>query len=224
MRRRYRDGEAGIDGYAEDYAYVIFGLLELFQAGGDPQWLSWALRLQRRMDEMFWDKDNGGWFNTTGDDRSVILRLKEDYDGAEPAPSSISVLNLLTLAHLTDDPALAGRIEKTLKMFGSRLGQLGRAVPMMLAGLSTYHAARSQIVIVGAPPASDELLQEVATKYLPFAVVIPVDPGPAHAELAKALPFVGPMEMRGAPTAYVCRNFTCAAPVTDPADLREQLK
>src|SRR5204863_6196881 len=127
----------------------------------------WARVLQRRMDELFWDRDHGGWFNTTGEDRTVILRLKEDYDGAEPAPSSISVLNLLTLAHLTDDPALDdfSRIEKTLKMFGGRLGQLGRAVPMMLAALSTYHAARAQIVIVGPRPDSQDLIQELAAKY-----------------------------------------------------------
>jgi uncharacterized protein YyaL (SSP411 family) len=180
--------------------------------------------LQRRMDDLFWDRDRGGWFNTTGEDRTVILRLKEDYDGAEPAPSSISVLNLLTLAQLTDDPALHDRIEKTLKMFGGRLGQLGRAVPMMLAALSTYHASRSQIVVVGPRQASQELLQELAEKYLPFAVVVPVEPGPHQAALARALPFIAPMAMRDGPTAYICRNFTCGEPVTDAASLRSQLE
>ena len=88
-----------MEGYAEDYAYLIFGLLELFQAGGDPAWLEWALTLQRRLDELFWDPIDGGWFSTTGKDPSVLLRLKEEYDGAEPAASSIAVLNLLTLSH-----------------------------------------------------------------------------------------------------------------------------
>ena len=100
LLRRYRQGDAGVDGYAEDYAYLIFGLLELFQAGGDPEWLEWALQLQERQDALFWDAVDGGWFSTTGKDPSVLLRLKEDYDGAEPAASSVSVLNLLTLAHL----------------------------------------------------------------------------------------------------------------------------
>jgi uncharacterized protein YyaL (SSP411 family) len=175
------------------------------------------------MDELFWDAEHGGWFNTTGEDRTVILRLKEDYDGAEPAASSISVLSLLTLAHLTDEPGLHDRIDKTLKMFGGRLGQMARAVPMMLAALSTYHAARSQIVIVGPRAESNDLIQELAAKYLPFAVVVPVEPGHAQAALAQALPFVAPMTMRGGPTAYVCRNFTCAEPVTTAAALREQL-
>src|SRR5690606_29947976 len=100
LLRRYRDGEAGIRGFAEDYAFTIFGLLELFQADGDPEWLSWAIALQERQDELFWDERDGGWFSTDGEDPTVLLRLKEDYDGAEPAPGSMSVLNLLTLHHL----------------------------------------------------------------------------------------------------------------------------
>ena len=91
--------------YAEDYAYLIFGLLELFQADGDPAWLEWAVTLQRRQDELFWDDQDGGWFSTTGRDPSVLLRMKEDYDGAEPTASSISVMNLLVLSHLIDESA-----------------------------------------------------------------------------------------------------------------------
>ncbi|HYE85736.1 MAG TPA: thioredoxin domain-containing protein, partial [Vicinamibacterales bacterium] len=90
LLRRYRAGDAAIDGYAEDYAYLIFGLLELFQASGDAQWLAWARELQTRQDELFWDADGGGWFSTTGEDPSVLVRMKEDYDGAEPAPTSVS--------------------------------------------------------------------------------------------------------------------------------------
>ena len=113
LLRRYRQGEAGVEAYAEDYAYLIFGLLELFQADGDPAWLDWALTLQRRLDELFWDPADGGWFSTTGEDPSVLLRLKEEYDGAEPAASSVAVLNLLTLSHLTGDPGMADKIERT---------------------------------------------------------------------------------------------------------------
>ena len=107
LLRRYRDGDAAIDGYAEDYAFLIFGLLELFQADGDAAWLDWALELQRAQDERFWDEQDGGWFSTTGEDPTVLLRLKEDYDGAEPSPSSVSVLNLLTLTHLMPSGAMA---------------------------------------------------------------------------------------------------------------------
>jgi hypothetical protein len=92
LRRRYRGGHADIDGYAEDYAFLIFGLLELFQADPDAGWLEWAVALQHQQDDLFWDEADGGWFSTTGRDPSVIARMKEDYDGAEPTASSVSVL------------------------------------------------------------------------------------------------------------------------------------
>jgi len=98
-----------------------------------PHWLEWARQLQKRQDEQFWDGESGGWFNTTGADPSVILRMKEDYDGAEPSPSSISVMNLLMMAHLTNEAELFERIDQTLKMFGPQIGKVARAVPMMIA-------------------------------------------------------------------------------------------
>ena len=131
LLRRYRGGHAEIDAYAEDYAYLIFGLLELFQADADPIWLEWAIALQQRQDELFWDDAAGGWFSTTGQDPSVLLRMKEDYDGAEPTPSSVSVLNLLLLSHLVENPVWPDRIERTLRYFATRLEQAGRAVPMV---------------------------------------------------------------------------------------------
>jgi uncharacterized protein YyaL (SSP411 family) len=226
LRRRYREGDAAIDGYAEDYAYVIAGLLELFQEGGHPQWLEFARTLQRRQDEQFWDAEHGGWFNTTGSDPSVILRMKEDYDGAEPSPSSVSVLNLLMLAHLTNEGELFDRIDRTLKMFGPRIGEVARAVPMMMAALSTYHAHVAQVVIVGVPgeQSTEDLMREATAKYDPFSVIVPVQPGPVQAHLARMLPFIEAMEMRGGrATAYVCHGFTCDAPVTDAAGLAERL-
>jgi uncharacterized protein YyaL (SSP411 family) len=101
LLRSYRKGHAGIDGYCEDYACLIAGLLELFQADGDPSSLAWALDLQRAQDERFWDDEGGGWFSTTGGDPSVVLRLKEDYDGAEPSASSVAAANLLMMAGLS---------------------------------------------------------------------------------------------------------------------------
>src|SRR5262249_52888127 len=147
LLRRYRDGVAEIDAYAEDYAYLINGLLDLFQTDPAPMWLEWAIALQHRQDELFWDDGAGGWFSTTGRDPSVLLRMKEDYDGAEPTASSVSVLNLLVLSHLVDDRDWTDRIDKTLRYFASRLEQMGRGVPMMAAALATRLAGVQQIVI-----------------------------------------------------------------------------
>jgi uncharacterized protein YyaL (SSP411 family) len=225
LLRRYRAGHAAIPGYAEDYAYLVFGLLELFQADGDPRYLEWALALQRRQDELFWDPVEGGWFSTTGEDPTVLLRLKEDYDGAEPAPSSVSVLNLLMLSHLTGDASMIEKIERTLGGFAERLAQAGRAVPMMLAALSTYHAGVPQIVIAGPPLREDTraLLDAVRSRYLPTAVTVRVDPAD-HDAMARTLPWIASMRlMDDRATAYVCREFTCQAPTTDAAVLRTQL-
>jgi uncharacterized protein YyaL (SSP411 family) len=222
LLRRFRDGHAEIEGYAEDYAYLIFGLLALFEEDPAPQWLEWAVALQRRQDELFWDDAAGGWFSTTGRDPSVLIRTKEDYDGAEPTPSSVSVLNLLTLSHLVDDRAWADRIDKTLRLFASRLEQVGRAVPMMAAALSTYLAGPQQVVIVGEKPSA--LGQALLRRYLPFATILEVTPGQQQ-QLATALPLVAAMKpIAGAPAAaYVCRDFACRPPATSVEELLREI-
>ncbi|MEN3340057.1 MAG: uncharacterized protein V7647_3733 [Acidobacteriota bacterium] len=223
LLRRYRAGEAAIDAYAEDYAYLIWGLLELFQAGGDPQWLRWALALQARQDEKFWDPKDGGWFSTTGEDPSVLLRLKEDYDGAEPAASSVSASNALTIAHLTGDANVRSKAERTLARYGPRIGAAGRAVPMLLCALSAWHAGYSQVVVVGSPDRTRPLLEEVSRRYLPFAIVIPIAPNGNGTSVGRLLPFAAGMSDRGGAAAYVCRNFTCRQPVTTVEDLAREL-
>jgi uncharacterized protein YyaL (SSP411 family) len=237
LLRRYRQGDARVDGYAEDYAYLVFGLLELFQAGGDPEWLEWALQLQERQDALFWDEVDGGWFSTTGQDPSVLLRLKEDYDGAEPAASSVSVLNLMTLAHLFSDAGdtrFEERVRQTLGAFASRAGQMGRSVPMMLAALSTYHAGMPQVVLVGpstslrasGPNGEDtlELRSVLQQVYVPTEIIVPVVP--QHREtLTRLLPWVESMRaVDGHATAYVCRDFACQTPATSAKQLEEQLR
>ena len=224
LLRRYRQGDAGVPAYAEDHAYLIFGLVELFQTDGDPGWLEWALALQRRMDGLFWDVEQGGWFSTTGHDPSVLLRLKEDYDGAEPSASAVGVLNLLALSHLTADSAMTARIERTLAAFAMRASQQGRSVPMMLAALSTYHAGMPQIVVVGDRDAAEGALAAVVReRYLPAAVFVPVNTSTRGA-LADLLPWIAAMQMReGRATAYVCRDFACQQPTTSPEELRAQL-
>jgi hypothetical protein len=225
LLRRYRNGDAAVSGYAEDYAYLTFGLLELFQADGDPAWLDWALKLQGRLDELFWDTVGGGWFSTTGADSSVLLRLKEEYDGAEPAASSIAVLNLLTISHLTDDATMAEKVERTFGAFAGIMAGGGRAVPMMLSALSTHHIGVPQVMIAGERPGSDPsgLWAVVRRHYLPTAVVVPIDEAHRNA-LSRLLPWTEPLRTRDArATAYVCRQFACEVPATSPQELEKQL-
>ena len=229
LLRRYRAGHAEINGYAEDYAYLIFGLVELFQADAEPIWLEWAVALQRRQDELFWDDEAGGWFSTDGRDSSVLLRMKEEYDGAEPTASSISVVNLLVLSHLVPEPVWTERIERTLRLFGARLEGTGRAVPMMAAALSTYIAGVRQIVVArpealeASAAAGAGLAEAIASRYLPFAVTLSVDDVQRQA-LAGSLPFVSAMTpIAGRTAAYVCYDYACRQPVTTVETFEQEL-
>ena len=221
LLRRYRGGNAAIDGYAEDYAYLIFGLLELFTVRGEAEWLEWAIELQRRQDDLFWDDSSGGWFSTTGQDPTVLVRMKEDYDGAEPSPSAVGAHNLLTLAHLTSESAYRDRAQDVFRAFGTKLLTHGRTLPMMAAALSTSLVAPEQIVIVG--PDSDDtgaLWQAAHRSYRPFTQIVRIIPDEGQAQLGRLLPWAANMTMKdGKPAAYVCRNFTCDVPTTDPETL-----
>jgi uncharacterized protein YyaL (SSP411 family) len=226
LLRRYRDGDAAIPGYAEDYAYLIWGILELFQTTGDPESLRWAIELQARQDELFWDEQDGAWFSTTGTDPSVLLRLKEDYDGAEPAASSVAALNVLALSRLTGDDRYRHKAERTLARYGPRAGAAGRVIPMMMCALSHWHAPSMQVVVVGGQHAEAvrRLEEEIAAHYLPFAVHIPVDPDNNQQALKDLLPFVDGMQPHGGGAVYVCREFTCKQPVSSVDALRAGLQ
>jgi hypothetical protein len=225
LLRIFRDGQAAVDGFCEDYAYFAWGLTELFEATGDGRWLDWALELTAIQTELFFDPADGGWFSTTGDDRSVLLRLKEDYDGAEPAAGSIAVRNLLTLGRLTGDQALIDRAGRTLQRYGSEIGRVARVMPFMVSNVARWHAGSTEIVLVGGDDAAgfDALDAALGRRYLPWAVQVPVRPADQRGALAR-LPWIQAMSARdGQAAAYVCRDFACQAPVTDAAAFDAEL-
>ena len=216
LLRRYRDGDAAIEAYAEDYAFLDLGAPRAVPGDGDPQWLEWAMTLQAQQDAQFWDARDGGWFSTTGEDPTVLLRLKEDYDGAEPAASSVAALNALTISHLTGDEGVrdAGPSAPSLATVRG-LARAGRSIPMMLCALSAWHAGHSQVVVVGARDRAAPLLEELARHYVPFAIVIPSRREREERHRRAAAVCRGDDRSRAAAAAYVCRDFTCRQPVTD---------
>jgi hypothetical protein len=220
--RRYRAGEAGVEAFCEDYACLTWGLIELFQTTGDAAWLTWARELVAAQAALFSDDRDGGWFSTTGADASVLLRLKEDYDGAEPAAASVTVRNLLTLAHLTGDAAYRDRAGRALERYGAGLGRISRVMPMMLANIVFWISPSAQVVIAGERDAERTVaLESAAAKvYAPTVVQLVVDPRRAAALDAAGLPWLAAMTpVGGQSSAYVCREFTCQAPVSDPSAL-----
>src|SRR5207253_4289099 len=117
--RNYREGRSQIEGFADDYAFVIQGLLDLYEASFDVEWLKFALELQETQDRLFFDVKTGGYFSTSGKDASVPLRLKDDNDSAEPAANSVAALNLLRLAQFRNDKQLQDRAKKTIDAFSA---------------------------------------------------------------------------------------------------------
>ena len=225
LARRYRDNDAGIDGFCEDYACVAWGALELFEATSDVAWLDWCEALTRRQRELFYDDGDGGWYASRPGTADVLLALKEDYDGAEPAAASVTVRTVLRLGHLTGDAAWHALAQRSLERYGPELGRVARVMPLMLSNVAAWHGRASQVVIVGAANDRRAALEaEVARVYLPFATCLTLTPGPEQQALAAHLPWLAAMTpVNDAPAAYVCTNFTCQAPVTSPEALRALL-
>lgn len=216
--RRYRAGEATIDGFADDYAFLIQGLLDLYEASFDINDLAWAFDLQKKQNELFWDSSGNGFFSTTGNDPSVLLRMKEDYDGAEPSPNSIATLNLLRLSQMLDEKPFREMAEQTLTAFGGRLQQAPNAMPQMMVALDFSLSKPKQIVIAGKPNAADTraMLRAVHEHFIPAKILLLADGAGGQAFLGQRLEFIQDVKpLDGKTTAYVCENYVCHTPTPD---------
>jgi uncharacterized protein YyaL (SSP411 family) len=226
LYRNYRGGRSDIEGFADDYAFVIQGLLDLYEAAFDVDWLKFAVELQETQDRSFFDEKNGGYFSTSGKDQSVFLRMKDDNDGAEPAASSVAALNLLRLAQFRDDKTMAERARKTIDAFATTLSHFPSAMPQMLVALDCSLSKPRQIVIAGkkAAPETKALLKEVHRHFLPKTILLLADGSDGQKFLGEKNEAIRAMSMvEGKPAAYVCENFTCKVPVTEPKQLAKLL-
>jgi uncharacterized protein YyaL (SSP411 family) len=228
LYRSYREGRSDIEGFADDYAFVIQGLLDLYEASFDIEWLKLATELQETQDRLFFDEKQGGYFSTSGKDKSVVLRMKDDNDSAEPAASSVAALNLLRLSQFRDDPAAAGaeRARETIDAFAATLSHFPSAMPQMLVAMDYSLSKPRQIVIAGKKdsPETKAILREVHRHFLPDTTLLLADGAEGQKYFGDKNEAIRAMSMvDGKPAAYVCENFTCKAPVTDPKALSELL-
>ncbi len=218
--RRYRDDTAGLEAHLDDYAFLVHGLLDLYEAALDVKWLTNAIELTEKQIALFWDKTSGGFFDTSGKDETVLLRMKEDYDGAEPTGNSIAALNLLRLAQMTDNDDWHQKGAQTIATFAERLQQYPSSMPQMLAALDFQLEKPKQIIIAGAPEAADtkKMLREIHSRYLPNKIILLADGGEGQKQLSKYLSFIASVSMMdGKATAYVCENYVCKLPTSDVA-------
>ena len=219
--RRYRAGERAVEGYLEDYVHLTEGLLDLYQADFDLAWLLLAERLTEHQLDLFSAPEEQGFYSTKGDDPSVLLRVKEDYDGAEPSPNSIAAQNLLRLGQLLDRPEWRQRAEHTVRAFSARLNEVPEVMPQMLVASDEMRHPAVHVVLTGerGDPRLLTLLEAVHRGFLPHKLVFLADEG-AKRELGPRLPFILPMTLDdGRPTAYVCLEQRCERPTSDAGDL-----
>jgi len=224
--RSYREGRSTVEAFVEDYAFLVQALLDMYEADFDVQWLQWAFDLQRKQDELFWDDKHGGYFAVSGNDKSLLLRLKEEYDGAEPSGNSVAVMNLLRLANLTDRADFREKATKSLDAFSKLLTEAPIVMPYMCAALNYSLAAPMHLVISGRidQPDTQALLHVAQQEFVPNKVLVLADQGDGQTYLQKLLPFISGMGLsNGKAAAYVCQNMSCQLPLTEPAELQLKL-
>jgi uncharacterized protein YyaL (SSP411 family) len=221
LLKRYRDGEAGLSAHLDDYAFLIWGLLELYQAGFLTSHLERALLLTKIMIEDFWDEDKGGFFFTAKGQSDLILRGKEIYDGAIPSGNSVAYQNLIRLGRMLSRPDFEEKARSIGEAFSAQINQLPRGYTQLMVGILLAESPPCEVVISGNPDSPDtrEMILRLRDLYLPNKVMMlrPADPDQRLFELVPVLREQIPIEERA--TAYVCRNYQCNAPTTDIEEL-----
>jgi len=218
LSRSYRQGASDVNGFASDYAFLVQGLLDLYEVSFDVGRLEPAMSLQRREDELFRDGKDGGYFTTSGTDPNVLLRMKEADDTAEPSPNSITAMNLLRIGYTLDQDGARHRAEKTLTAFAKQLEVAPSSMPQMLVAFSWSRSKPKQVVIAGKAndAATQIMLGEVHRHFVPHEVLILADGGAGQQFFANRVEFMKSVsKIDNKPTAYVCENFVCQLPTTD---------
>jgi uncharacterized protein YyaL (SSP411 family) len=223
MLRTYRDGQAKLLGYLEDYAFVADGMLALYEATFDDRWLTEAGRLADSMVELFWDEGTGGFYDTGSDHETLVIRPRDVFDNAQPCGGSVASDLLLRLALITGNQEYAIKAATPMRALHELMGRAPAGTGHWLAALDFYVSTPKEIVIIGPRdnPATGELLDTVFGRYLPNRVVVGSDGQDTDSPGRPLLEGRGMVD--GKPTAYVCENYVCQLPVTDRAALAAQL-
>jgi uncharacterized protein YyaL (SSP411 family) len=227
LLRRYRDGDARHAANLDDYVFLMNGLVDLYETTGEIGWLRAALRMTDDVLEAFWDNERGGFFDTSGKDPTILVRLKEQYDGAEPAGNSVAATVLLRLSEMTGNSEWRRKAEHLLDTFSPALEQRPVAMPYMVSALDCSLRKPIQVVIAGEIGREDvrRLAQELGSRFLPNKIVLYADGGAGQQELAEMQPFMKDMGLiQGRAAAYVCRDFVCRLPTTVPGEFSQSLE
>lgn len=226
LLHRYRDGEARFDAHLEDYAFFVQGLLDLYESDFEIRWLKTAITLTEDQNRLFYDSMRGGFYDSSGTDKSILIRTKEWYDGAEPTGNSIAILNLLRLGQMIGSQKYQTMVEQSMAYFGQVMEQNGESVPQLLVALHFSLSKPKEIIIAGKPddPHTWELLREVHSRFIPKKILLLADGREGQETLASYIPFMKSITMlNGKPTAYICENYACKLPTSDRATVAKLL-
>ena len=228
LLRTYRDGQAKLLGYLEDYSFVIDGLLALYEATFDLRWLEEAVTLADSMIELFWDEGIGGFYDTGSDHETLVIRPRDVFDNAQPCGGSVASDVLLRLAVFTGKSDYSAKAAVPLRSLHQAMSQSPGGTGHWLSALDFYVSPPKEIAVIGHrdDPATQALLDTVFHRFLPNKVVMGVEPplSPTVGNSGSDIPLLAGRGMVGGlPSAYVCQNYACQLPVTDPAGLAEQL-
>jgi uncharacterized protein len=222
LLRSYREGPSSIYAFAEDYAFLIQGLLDLYEADFDTRWLRWAGELQVQMGALFADP-KGGYFSTEEGVPDILFRLRDDHDGAEPAANSVAAMNLLRLSWIFDRVEFRDAATCIMTSSAKLLEKSPVAVPQLLAALCELLSEPLQIVIATENKLDEPLVKAIGSLFLPDKIVIRADPDdPWLSQHLPALKGMGLIDGKGA--AYFCHHFTCELPVTTAEELLGKLQ
>jgi len=227
LLHRYRDGEASIPAFLDDYVFMTTAMLELYDATFDPKYLERALKLQEQTVGLFWDTAGGGFFFTAADNEELLVRQMEVYDGAIPSGNSMAADNFVRLARLTGDEEHLKIANAIFSTFAADAGRLPSAHTQLMSALQRAAGPSLEVVVAGEPGADDTaaLIAKVREMYLPHAAVLLVPSGPSGAAIRRLAPFAESyVPIKGKAAAYVCRDFNCQLPTTDPEKLARLLE
>ena len=222
---RYREGEALYPAYAADYSFLINALLELYQASFDSSYLAMAVELNEDLIKYFWDETNGGLYFYGMDGEELLVRPKEAYDGAVPSANSVAALNFMQLGRLTGSIEWEDRANELINLFGQSINQQPAGYGFFLMGALFASRPSREIVITGEKDsaATEQMLQLVQKAFLPDTIVVFKSPG-GEQGADRLASYIREMPVkRDETTAYICENYMCRQPVTDPEELRRMI-
>ena len=223
LTRLYRNAPSTVEAFPDDYAYLIEGLVDLYEATADPQWLEWANRLQETQIALFYDEKNGAFFRFQASDEIVFNQSKDGFDGAIPSMNSTSAKNLARLGQFFDNSDYSDKAKQSILSFLPSIAEAPMRMPALLDA-ALYFIKKPIQIVVAENPGSTTMKTIASEILLPNRLLLHADAGASQRFLGQHLPFIQSAQaIEGKPTAYLCENFVCQLPARSPEALKKQL-